>query len=66
MTIEFKDIFEFINKNILWFMIPIDVIIISLLTLVAIKYFIERKERKKHERRSKTNLSRNAKRKNKV
>lgn len=66
MTIEFKDIFEFINKNILWFMIPIDVIIISLLTLVGIKYYIERRERKKHERRSKTNLSRNAKRKNKV
>lgn len=61
MTIEFRQIFEFINKNILWFIIPINILILALLTITIIKYIQLRKKRKEHERRAKDKLSRNAK-----
>lgn len=63
MEIEFKTIFEFVNSHILWFIIPINLIIITLLVIVIVKYL---KERKLRERSSKTKLSRNAKKKHKV
>lgn len=61
MTIEFKTIFEFVNKNILWFIIPINILILALLTITIIKYIQLRKKRKENERRAKNQLSRNAK-----
>ena len=61
MTIEFRQIFEFINKNILWFIIPINILILALLTITIIKYIQLRKKRKEHERRTKNKLPRNAK-----
>lgn len=61
MTIEFRQIFEFVNKNILWFIIPINILILALLTITIIKYIQLRKKRKEHERRTKNKLSRNAK-----
>ena len=37
-TITFAEIWKFIADNILWFAIPIDVIIIGLLVFVIIKH----------------------------
>lgn len=61
MTISFKQIFSFINEHILFFIIPIDVIIVVLLAIVIVRYKKGLKGGKKNERKGKNRASRTTK-----
>lgn len=50
-SISLIEIGDFIAKNILWFAIPIDIIIIVAITIVVIKYKKGKKGRKKKSER---------------
>lgn len=58
MQVTLKEIFSFINEHILFFVIPIDVIIVVLLAIVIVRYRKGLKGGKKNERKGKNRTSR--------
>lgn len=50
LAIKILAIWKFIKQNILWFAIPIDIIIITLLVIVIVKH-CQKKRGKKNERK---------------
>lgn len=51
LAIKILDIWKFIKQNILWFAIPIDIIIITLLVIVIVKHCKKKGGKKKNERK---------------
>ena len=60
MTITFEQIGQFISNHILWFLIPINIFIITLLIILIIKVTKARK-RRKNEGKRQNKLSRHVK-----
>ena len=52
-SITFAEIWNFIVKNILWFVIPIDIIILTLLVVIIVKHQKSKKKgrKKRNERK---------------
>lgn len=57
MTITFAEIGKFITDNLLWFLIPINIFIITLLIILIVKVVKAKKRRKKNERKRQDKLS---------
>ena len=57
--ITFAEIGNFIVKNILWFAIPLDIIILTVLVVIIVKYQKGKKKkgRKRSERKRQNKLS---------
>lgn len=58
-TITFEEIGKFISANLLWFLIPINVILIALFTWIIVRAVKnkKKKEGKKNERKRQNKLS---------
>lgn len=58
-TITFEEIGKFISANLLWFLIPINVILIALFTWIIVRAVKnkKKKESKKNERKRQNKLS---------
>lgn len=55
MTITFEQIGQFISDNLIWFLIPINAIIITFLVILIVKV-VKAKKRRKHEGKRQTKL----------
>ena len=56
MTITFAEIGKFITDNLIWFLIPIIVFILTMFVILLIKV-IEARKRRKYERKRQDKLS---------
>lgn len=58
MTITFGEIGNFISDNLIWFLIPIIVFILTMFVILLVKVIKSKKGREKHERKRQNKVSR--------
>ena len=57
MTITFEEIGQFLSDNLLWFLIPINIFIVTMLIILIVKVS-KAKKRRKNERKRQAKLPR--------
>ena len=65
MTITFAEIGKFISDNLLWFLIPINIAILTFLVILIVKES-KAKKRRKNERERQDKLSKSTKKTHKL